>query len=88
MTWVMTSKKQFYLDDDESLLDGLLRTGHDINYQCKEGYCGSCRIKRIASSHVIDYPFEPLAMIEEDEILPCCCRVQGVIYINHELIEK
>ena len=60
MTWVMTSKKQFYLHDDESLLDGLLRTGHDINYQCKEGYCGSCRIKRIASSHVIDYPFEPL----------------------------
>ncbi len=37
MTWVMTSKKQFYLHDDESLLDGLLRTGHDINYQCKEG---------------------------------------------------
>ena len=88
MTWVMTSKKQFYLHDDESLLDGLLRTGHDVNYQCKEGYCGSCRIKRIASSHVIDYPFEPLAMIEEDEILPCCCRVQGVIYINHELIAK
>jgi len=27
-------------------------------------------------------------MIEDDEILPCCCRVQGVIHINHDPIEK
>jgi ferredoxin len=27
-------------------------------------------------------------MIEEDEILPCCCRVRGVIYINHDPTEK
>ena len=88
MTWVTTSKMRFYLHDDESLLDGLLRTGHDVNFQCREGYCGSCRVRRIASSHPVDYPFVPLAMIEDNEILPCCCRVQGVIHINHEFIEK
>ncbi|ALF58977.1 class I ribonucleotide reductase maintenance protein YfaE [Psychrobacter urativorans] len=88
MTWVMTSKMQFYLHDDESLLDGLLRTGHDVNYQCREGYCGSCRVRNVSSSHPIAYPFVPLAMLEEDEILPCCCRVQGVIHIDHELISE
>ncbi|WP_201526646.1 MULTISPECIES: class I ribonucleotide reductase maintenance protein YfaE [Psychrobacter] len=88
MTWVVTNKMTFYLHDDESLLDGLLRTGHKVDYQCKEGYCGSCRIRQVTSSQPIDYPFAPLAMIEDNEILPCCCRVQGVVYINHELTIK
>ena len=86
MTWVMTSKMQFYLHEEESLLDGLLRTGHDINYQCREGYCGSCRVRNVSSSHEVSYSILPLAMVEDDEILPCCCRVQGVIHIDHELI--
>lgn len=86
MTWVITSKMQFYLHEDESLLDGLLRTGHEVNYQCRDGYCGSCRIRKLSSSHKVIYPILPLAMIDEDEILPCCCQVQGVIHIDHELI--
>ena len=86
MKWVITSKMQFYLHEDESLLDGLLRTGHEVNYQCRDGYCGSCRIRKLSSSHEVNYPILPLAMIDEDEILPCCCQVQGVIHIDHELI--
>lgn len=84
MTWVKTSQTQFYLHEDETLLDGLLRTGHDVAFQCREGYCGSCRVRLVSGSHPIDYPTPPLAMIDEDEILPCCCRVKGVIHINHE----
>ena len=88
MTWVTTSKMRFYLHDDESLLDGLLRTGHEVNFQCREGYCGSCRVQKLSSSHEVDYPFAPLAMIEDNEILPCCCRVKGVIHIDHEFIKN
>lgn len=88
MTWVTTNKMRFYLHDDESLLDGLLRTGHDVNFQCREGYCGSCRVLKLSSSHEVDYPFAPLAMIEDNEILPCCCRVKGVIHIDHEFIKS
>ncbi len=88
MTWVTTSKMRFYLHADESLLDGLLRTGHEVNFQCREGYCGSCRVQILSSSHKVDYPFVPLAMLEDNEILSCCCRVQGVIHINHEPIKS
>ncbi len=88
MTWVTTSKMRFYLHDDESLLDGLLRTGHEVNFQCREGYCGSCRVQKLSSSHEVDYPFAPLAMIEDNEILPCCCQVKGVIHIDHEFIKS
>ena len=86
MTWVKTSQTQFYLHEGESLLDGLIRTGHEVDFQCREGYCGSCRVRLISGSHPVDYPAPPLAMIDEDEILPCCCRVQGVIHISHERI--
>lgn len=88
MTWVTTSKMRFYLHDDESLLDGLLRTGHEINFQCREGYCGSCRVQKVSSSHDVRYPFSPLAMVEDNEILPCCCVVQGVIHIDHEVVRN
>ena len=82
MTWVFTSKKRFYLHDDETLLDGLLRTGHDINYQCREGYCGSCRVTLNHSSFPVTYAEPPLAMIEQGEILACCCKVKGMIHLK------
>ena len=82
MTWVFTSKKRFYLHDDETLLDGLLRTGHDINYQCREGYCGSCRVTLSHASFPVTYAEPPLAMIEQGEILACCCKVKGMIHLK------
>lgn len=82
MTWVITSRTRFYLHEDESLLNGLLRTGHQISYQCQEGYCGCCRVKLLSQSHAIEYPTEPLAMIADDEILPCCCQIKGIITLS------
>lgn len=82
MTWVITKQQKFYLHEDESLLEGLIRTGHDIEYQCKEGYCGSCRTRVISNNHAIDYEKGPLALINEDEILPCCCKIKGQIKLD------
>lgn len=82
MTWVFTSKTRFYLHEDETLLDGLLRTGHDVNFQCREGYCGSCRVKLTASSYPVHYATPPLAMVENNEILACCCQVKGMIHLK------
>ncbi len=82
MTWVITNKTRFYLHDDESLLEGLVRTGHDVSYQCKEGYCGSCRVKMLAQSNPVTYQQPPLAMTDDKEILSCCCQVQGIVYLD------
>lgn len=82
MTWVTTSNCTFYLHDDESLLDGLLRTGHNADYQCKEGYCGSCRLQVDYHSKDIGYQFEPLATINKNELLACCCQVEGVLRLK------
>ena len=42
-----------------------------VEYQCREGYCGSCRM-RLVKGDVI-YSQKPLAFINEGDILPCCC---------------
>ncbi|WP_159715253.1 class I ribonucleotide reductase maintenance protein YfaE [Blochmannia endosymbiont of Camponotus nipponensis] len=42
-----------------------------LNYQCRSGYCGSCRSLLIKGK--IQYYKEPLGYIHSNEILPCCC---------------
>jgi ferredoxin len=43
----------------------------EIQYHCREGYCGACRTKLLKGE--VEYQTDPLAFIEDDEILPCCC---------------
>ena len=52
----------------------------EVEYQCREGYCGSCRTRLVSGQ--VDWLTEPLAFINEGEILPCCCRAKGDIEIE------
>jgi ferredoxin len=51
-----------------------------VEYQCREGYCGSCRTRLVSGQ--VDWLTEPLAFIQPGEILPCCCRAKGDIEIE------
>ncbi len=62
---------------DNSLLDTLERTGHKIEYQCRQGYCGACRTT--LSSGTVTYTTEPLAVVAPGSILPCCCKANSDI---------
>lgn len=42
-----------------------------VQFHCREGYCGACRTKLIKGE--VEYTTFPLAYIDDDEILPCCC---------------
>lgn len=80
MTTVTTTDRSFNLLKGESLLDGLERTGHEVEYQCRSGYCGTCRLTLLAGKVSYDEP--PLACIGQSEILPCCCTVTEPIRIE------
>lgn len=54
-----------------SLLESLEAQNVDVHYQCREGYCGSCRVE--LESGEVHYAEEPMAWINDNEILPCCC---------------
>ncbi|RKW36750.1 MAG: (2Fe-2S)-binding protein, partial [Moraxella sp.] len=43
-------------------------------------YCGSCRVK--IKKGKVSYKDAPLAFIQPDEILLCCCHVESDIEID------
>ncbi len=82
----MTEDMVFELEDGENLLDALERTGHHVEYQCRSGYCGACRIPLKSGS--VEYERPPLALIRRGEILPCCCSVSESLRLNVRLRSK
>ncbi len=64
-------------DEHPSLLAALESHNIDVEYRCREGYCGSCRTRLVSGQ--VDWLTEPLAFIRPGEILPCCCRAKGDI---------
>ena len=67
-------------EEHPSLLAALEANQVTVEYQCREGYCGSCRCRLVTGQ--VDWLTEPLAFITAGEILPCCCRAKGDIEIE------
>ena len=63
-----------------SLLESLESQDVQVHYQCREGYCGSCRTRLVEGE--VHYTEEPLAWVNDDEILPCCCIPKTAIKIE------
>ena len=80
MVKVTTLDAEFELLPDESLLAGLERTNHAVEYQCRSGYCGSCRVKLLAGR--VSYRELPMAFIAEGEILACCCVLESDVAVG------
>lgn len=56
---------------DQSLLESIEQHNIDVQSHCREGFCGACRTKIVSGE--VEYTTDPLAYIDDDEILPCCC---------------
>ena len=67
-------------ESKQTILEQIEGQGHSIEYQCRSGYCGACRTKKLKG--VIEYMEEPLAYVaNDDEFLPCCSRAKSTIAI-------
>ena len=55
-----------------TLLHALEAANIDVQYQCREGFCGACRAQ--LNDGKIAYIQEPLAFVREGEVLLCCSR--------------
>ncbi len=53
-------------EEHPSLLVALEAHQVEVEYQCRSGYCGSCRCRLVAGQ--VDWLTEPLAFINEGEI--------------------
>lgn len=55
----------------KNLLEVLEYHHVSIEYQCRKGYCGSCRVRLLKGD--VTYSEQPLAFVQQGDILPCCC---------------
>jgi ferredoxin len=69
-----------FFDSDKNILNSLDRENIESHYHCRDGFCGACRCKLIKGS--VEYPNEPLAYIDDDEILTCCSKPTSDIEID------
>lgn len=74
--------KQLPSSNEDTLLETLEKANVEVHYHCRDGFCGACRCKLIKGS--VEYITDPLAFIDDDEILPCCCKPNSDISISLE----
>ncbi len=65
---------------DKTLLQSLEAQNIEVHYHCREGYCGACRCRLLKGQ--VEYSVDPLAYVDDDEILPCCCHPLSDIEIE------
>lgn len=56
-------------DPTKTILQSIEMHNIAFNKGCNNGFCGSCRCKKIQGK--ISYIQQPLAMMNKDEIIPC-----------------
>ena len=57
---------------EQTLLEALEHQDIELEYQCRQGFCGCCQIQLVEGK--IEYLEEPIAYVPEGKILPCCCH--------------
>ncbi|XBS68608.1 class I ribonucleotide reductase maintenance protein YfaE [Acerihabitans sp. KWT182] len=63
-----------------SLLEAFEANRIDVEFQCRSGYCGACRMRLLQGR--VKYVQSPLACIRPGDILPCCCLPAGDIELE------
>ena len=63
-----------------TLLEALEAEDIAMEYQCRQGFCGSCQIKLVDGD--VEYLEPPLAFVREGHILPCCCRANSDVTVQ------
>ncbi len=64
----------------QSLLEIMEDENIIVDYQCRNGYCGTCRMNLFQGNVV--YFREPIACIPASSILPCCCWVEEDVILE------
>ncbi|QCI20143.1 MAG: class I ribonucleotide reductase maintenance protein YfaE [Buchnera aphidicola (Brevicoryne brassicae)] len=79
---IINIKTKISYKKNTSLLSILELNNIRVEYQCRSGYCGVCRIELI-KGHIIYSIKQPIAaLLTKKDIFPCCCQPNGHIVIN------
>lgn len=67
-------------EPNDTVLESLEKHNVEVHYHCREGFCGACRC--VLKSGEIEYTIDPLAYINDNEILMCCSKPMSDIEIT------
>ncbi|QCI15869.1 class I ribonucleotide reductase maintenance protein YfaE [Buchnera aphidicola] len=79
---IINIKKNIIYKKTNLLLLILELNNVNIEYQCRSGYCGLCRIELIKGKIFYSIKQPMAALFKKREIFPCCCQPDGNIIIK------
>ncbi|PMN37561.1 hypothetical protein BCT32_09970 [Vibrio sp. 10N.261.45.E11] len=65
--------------DSCTALVALERAGYEVKSECRNGFCGACRLK---ASGTPTYLNDPIGYMQDGEVLVCCVDSQSDIDIE------
>ena len=65
---------------EQTLLEALEHQQVEVDFQCREGFCGSCQVQLIEGE--VSYTTDPIAFIPDGKILTCCCKATSDLTIE------
>lgn len=71
-------------EEHPSLLVALEAHQVEVEYQCRAGYCGSCRCRLVAGQ--VDWLTEPLAFISEGKFCPAVAGQKAILRSRCSLV--
>lgn len=60
-------------NDNRTILAQILEQTEQMEYGCKDGFCGLCKLKK-KENYDFYYIDEPLAFFDKEEFLPCITK--------------
>jgi|TARA_B100001093_G_scaffold508420_1_gene570604 ferredoxin len=82
VTVKVNDSKEIVCNKNDNLLRVLEKNGYEIEYECQEAHCGTCRI--IMNEGDVEYSFEPVAYIGKNEVLPCSAVIKSNLNLTIE----
>jgi ferredoxin len=79
-TVTVNDMQTFCYGEEFSLLDSMEEHQIPVSYNCRGGYCGSCKVK--LTSGKVNWVQDSLVSLEPGEILVCCCVPDGSISLT------
>ena len=82
VTIKVNGSKEIVCNKNDNLLRVLEKNGFEIEYECQEAHCGTCRI--IMNEGEVEYSFEPVAYIGKNEVLPFSAIIKSDLKLTIE----